>query len=67
MSQALTVTHLIAGSLTEDTHTGDRITFQHRADGRALIAVYRSGRLTEQASYRHCERIHRRFHTEDDA
>jgi len=65
MSQAVTVIHLIAGTVTEATHTGQRVTCQHFPDGRALVKVYRGGHLTQAISYRNAETTTRDFDLED--
>lgn len=57
--ETVTVTHLIAGTVVEDVHTGERITCQQFADGRALIKVYRGGKVAEYVTYRQAERTHR--------
>jgi ketosteroid isomerase-like protein len=61
VSQAVTVIHLIAGTVTEAVHTGQRVTVQHFADGRAVVKVYRDGRLTQAVSYRNAETATRDF------
>jgi hypothetical protein len=62
MPETVTVLHLIAGTTTKATHHGDQITFQHFADGGALIRVYRDGRPVQTVSYRQAEVITRDRH-----
>lgn len=57
----VTVVHLIAGTVTETTHTGERVTVQHAADGLALIKVHRGGRLIQAVSYASAETVTRDY------
>jgi hypothetical protein len=56
----VTVVHLIAGTVVEAEHVGERIIVQHSADGLALIKVYRDGRVIEGISYRNAEVVVRK-------
>jgi hypothetical protein len=53
--QSVTVTHLVAGTVVESIHTGQRVTVQHGADGLALVKVYEGGRIVRGISYRNAE------------
>ncbi len=58
----VTVTFLIAGTVTEETWTADRILVQHfrkGRKGRAKITLMRGGQHAESVTYRRAERIHR--------
>lgn len=67
MSETVVVRHLIAGTVTEDTWTGDRVTYQQFPDGRAKITLHRGGQVAETIAYRNAERIHRVLSPRRDA
>lgn len=56
----ITVVHVINGTTHEDTHTAERITYQHWPDGRAQIRLWTGATVTEVIGYRQAEKIHRR-------
>lgn len=65
MSDTVTVTHLVAGTVADETWTAERITFQHFRGGRALLKLHRGGQVAEYVSYGRVERIHRVVTRED--
>jgi len=65
VSVTVTVLHLVAGTVTRATHTGQQVTVQHFPDGLAHIQTYRDGRLSHAVSYRTAEVVTREFDLED--
>lgn len=55
----VTVRYLIGGTVTEDVHTAERITYQMFPDGRLHVRLYTAGTLAECVVYRRAERVHR--------
>lgn len=53
------VLHLVNDTVVDETHTAERITFQHFPDGRAQVRLYRGDEVAQYVSYRQAERIHR--------
>jgi hypothetical protein len=65
VSVTVTVVHLIAGTVTRATHTGQQVTVQHHPSGLAHIQTYRDGRLTHAVTYRTAEVVTREYDLED--
>lgn len=61
MTVIVTVVHLVAGTVTEAIHAGQRVTFQHAADGLAVVKVYRGGRLVQEVTYANAEVVTRDY------
>lgn len=59
MTDIVTVTHLVGGTVTERVHTGEHVTSQQFLGGRAVIKVYRDGRVVQIVQYAQAEVIDR--------
>lgn len=64
MSETLAVLCVINDTVVEETHTGDRVTYQHYENGRAIVKIWTDASVTETISYQRAERIHRTHHRE---
>ena len=65
MSETVTVLHVVNDTVIEETWQGERITFQHFADCRAQLRIWRGQRIVQYVAYARAERIHRTIDRED--
>jgi hypothetical protein len=65
VTHIVTVTHIVAGTLAEETLTADRITYQHlppapNGDRAVFVRLWDGGRVAEEIAYSRVEYIRRR-------